>query len=317
MLSKHIKTAINEVRMQMVGAHFLFGLQLQGSFHSGFERLTPTARLVDAAALSGIVLTLTTLIAGPAQHRLVERGDASYRVLGVLRRCASAALGLLSLTLGCDAFVVTEHYLGTAWGAALAAITVLSSLGLWYGLGAWLGRRGRSEPRPGRGAQGAQYAEPTPIAEKVDLLLTEVRVVLPGIEGLIGFRLVIPLTAAFAQIPAEARAMHFTALALIALSSMLLLTPAPVHRIAFHGADSARFHRIGSRLVTLALAPFALGVACDFYVAAGRMLGFGRGAAAGAALLFAIMTTSWYLVPWAIRRRHGIERAGVLSHHPT
>lgn len=77
------------------------------------------------------MLTLTTLIAGPAQHRLVERGDASYRVLGVLRRCASAALALLSLTLGCDAFVVTERYLGTAWGAALATVTALSGLWLW------------------------------------------------------------------------------------------------------------------------------------------------------------------------------------------
>jgi hypothetical protein len=310
-LFEHIKTAIDEVRMQMIGAHFLFGLQLQGTFRSGFSRLSSTARLVDAIALSGIVLTLSALIAGPAQHRLVERGGASLRVWHAVRRCASISLLLLAVTLGCDAFVVTDHYLGSTLAVAVGALTLLLSLALWYGLGAWFRR---TEPVP---ENSLPQSERTPVAEKIRLMLTEVRVVLPGIEGIIGFQLVIPMTAAFDQIPAEARYMHFAALFLVALSTMLLLSPGPVHRMAFGGGDSARFHRIGSRLITLSLAPFALGVACDYYVAAGRMIGYGRGAMLAATLMFSIMMASWYILPWIIRQRHGPANRRLLSPHAT
>lgn len=307
MLSGHIKTAINEVHMQMIGAHFLFGLQLQGTFRAGFSRLSPTARMIDAVALSGIVLTMSALIAGPAQHRLVERGDGSLRVLEALRRSASISLLLLALTLGCDAFVVTDHYVGDARAAVLALATVSIGVALWYGVGVWARRKesGREKSLP--------HSERTPLDEKIQLMLTEARVVLPGIEGIIGFQLVIPMTLAFDQIPPEARYMHFAALSLVAVSSMLLLSPAALHRIAFRGMDSERFHRIGSRLITLALAPFALGVACDFYVAAGRMLGYGRGAALAAAVMFIIMTGSWYLLPWFLRHRHGAANGRFLS----
>ena len=311
-LSDHIRTAIDELRMQMIGAHFLFGLQLQGTFRAGFSRLSSSARIVDAVALSGIVLTMSALIAGPAQHRLVERGDASVRVLKAVRRCASIALLLLAGTLGCDAFVVTEHYLGSYFATGAAVITAICGLAAWFGVGLWLRRHERREP-----AKRLPRWERTALHEKIELMLTEARVVLPGIEGIIGFQLVIPMTTAFDQIPAEARYMHFAALFLVALGSVLLLSPPPVHRLAFHGRDSARFHLIGSRLITVALAPFALGVACDFYVAVGRMLGYGGNAMMAAALMFAIMMITWYAVPWAIRLRHGAASRKLPSPHVT
>jgi hypothetical protein len=310
LLFEHIKTAIDELRMQMIGAHFLFGLQLQGTFREGFARLSPTARIVDAIALSGIVLTLTVLIAGPAQHRLVEQGDATRRILSAVRRLADFSLLLLALTLGCDAFVVTEQYVGSAVAASAAATTVASAMAAWYGLGHWLRRRESKVS-----AVRLPASEQTALHDKVQMMLTEARVVLPGIEGIIGFQLVIPMSVAFAGIPAEARYMHFAALFMVALSSILLLSPAAVHRLAFHGSDSTRFLSIGSRLLTVALAPFAVGVAADFYVAAGRMLGYNRGAMLAAAAMFAIMMVSWYIVPWAIRRRHGAAtRTGAGGH---
>jgi hypothetical protein len=42
---------------------------------------------------------------------------------------------------------------------------------------------------------------------------------------------------------------------------MLLMTPAALHRIAFHGEDDASFFEIGSGLVIAASLPLALGIA--------------------------------------------------------
>jgi Family of unknown function (DUF6328) len=47
---------------------------------------------------------------------------------------------------------------------------------------------------------------------------------------------------------------------------LLLMTPAALHRIAFHGEDDASFFRIGSALVIAASIPLAAGVAADIGV---------------------------------------------------
>jgi hypothetical protein len=44
------------------------------------------------------------------------------------------------------------------------------------------------------------------------------------------------------------------------------MTPAAVHRIAFHGEDDASFFRIGSALVIAASIPLAIGIAADIAV---------------------------------------------------
>lgn len=41
------------------------------------------------------------------------------------------------------------------------------------------------------------------------------------------------------------------------------MTPAALHRIAFHGEDDAGFFRIGSALVIAASIPLAVGIAAD------------------------------------------------------
>ena len=65
-LSQDLKVAIDEARMQMLGAQVLFGFQLRGAFEEGFEHLSRLARIVDVVALASIVLTATVLVAAPA-----------------------------------------------------------------------------------------------------------------------------------------------------------------------------------------------------------------------------------------------------------
>jgi hypothetical protein len=143
---------------------------------------------------------------------------------------------------------------------------------------------------------------PTDLHEKVDQMLTEARVILPGAQALLGFQFAVTMTKAFAMLRAPNRDIHFFALAMEAMAIMLLLAPAAVHRITFGGADNERFHDIGSALVTIALVPLALGIAADFYVAASKILNSDSLALAGAGLAIVLLGTLWYALPLFLRR---------------
>jgi hypothetical protein len=62
-----------------------------------------------------------------------------------------------------------------------------------------------------------------------------------------GFQLIVTSMPDFDLIPAAVQRIHFAALALVALAIIVLMTPGPVHRLAFCGREDARSHRAGSQ----------------------------------------------------------------------
>jgi hypothetical protein len=137
----------------------------------------------------------------------------------------------------------------------------------------------------------------TPLHMKIDYLLTEARVILPGAQALLGFEFIVTMTKAFTELPDAARIVHFAALVCVTIAIVLLIAPAAIHRLAFAGEDSQRFLRLGSRLVTLALLPFAFGISLDIYVAAWKLAASAPLAAVAAAVTFLVLTALWYAVP--------------------
>jgi hypothetical protein len=117
--------------------------------------------------------------------------------------------------------------------------------------------------------------------------------------GLMDFQFVVTMTKAFAALPHADRQLHFFALCSIAAAVMLLLTPTAVHRLTFGGRDVARFHTIGSWLVTAALAPLGVGIAADIYVATFKMLDDPAIAVAAAAAVTTLcfLAGLWYVLP--------------------
>ncbi len=296
-LEDTVQLALDELRMQMLGVQVLFGFQLQSAFQEGFASASAAARTADAVALSLIVVTLALLIAAPCQHRLVEQGRASVRIFNAANKFADRALAPFALAIGCDVYAVTERYWGIAAAALGAAFAAAGALFLLYGLGRVL-----RLVVPRKEQEMALPAETaTDLHHKIDQMLTESRVILPGAQALLGFQFVVTMTKAFAELPPLDRAIHFTALIAVMLAAMLLLTPAAVHRITFKGRDVERFHDIGSMVQTVALAPLALGVALDFYVAIARMLGDRTLAAAGAGTAALLLIALWYGLPLMLR----------------
>ena len=86
----------------------------------------------------------------------------------------------------------------------------------------------------------------TPLHAKIEQMLTEARVVLPGAQALFGFQLAIVLTQSFEQLPSASRIVHAASLLLVAVAVVLLMTPAAYHRIVYAGEDTQDMHRVGS-----------------------------------------------------------------------
>jgi len=297
-LDRILKTALDEMRMQMLGAEVLFGFKFSSAFQTEFDRISPLARYADAAALILIVVAIALLIAGPSQHRLLEEGEATLRIYRTATLFASVAPAPIAVALACDFLVVTDYLFGADAGWTMAIAVLFIGAGAWYGAALILKR---CVPRQEQ-TMSAQKEAPTPLHAKIEQMLTEARVILPGAQALLGFQFVVILTRAFAELSHGTRVVHFVALCMIALTVVLLITPAAIHRLTFDGSDQPRFHTIGSWLVTAALVPLTIGISCDLYVAVIKMLGDAALALTVAIGAFIMLIGLWYVVPLALAR---------------
>jgi hypothetical protein len=302
-LASRLKTSLDELRMQVLGAQVLLGFQFQSLFQARFQQAVMSVRAVAAIGLVAICISLAGLIAPPAQHRLVEQGDASARILRIANRCAEVSLGLLALALGSDVYVAASLQ-GSSHPSGLACAAILVSVGMWFGVGLlW---------RESKVKQGKQMIEreEVDIHTKIEQMLTESRVILPGAQAMLGFQLIVTMTDAFDEMAARAKNMHFVALGAVILSVVLLIAPAAVHRLSFAGRDDRRFHRIGSRLITAALVPLAAGIALDLSVATWRLSTSASAAIWGGVGIFSILIGVWYVWPLSLRgTRFGRKQA--------
>jgi hypothetical protein len=105
----------------------------------------------------------------------------------------------------------------------------------------------------------------------------EARMVLPGVQAVLGFQLVAVFNQRFELLSPSEQVLHLAAFLLVALAMGLLMTPAAWHRQVGQGRVTRRFVRLASRLLTLAMVPLIGGVSLDTYLIAhlivqGRMV---------------------------------------------
>jgi hypothetical protein len=136
---------------------------------------------------------------------------------------------------------------------------------------------------------------------KIEQMLTEARVILPGAQAMLGFQLIVTMSHAFSEMPAGAKFAHFAALGAMILTVILLIAPAAVHRLSFAGRDDSSFHRIGSGLITMALVPLAAGIALDCAVTAWRLTMSGGAAVLSGIGIVLLLIDIWYVWPLSLR----------------
>ena len=141
------------------------------------------------------------------------------------------------------------------------------------------------------------------LEEQANHAIAEARMVLPGVQALLGFQLVAVFNQRFVAFTSREQALHFGAFLLIAVSTGLLMAPAAYHRQTGAGRITAHFVALASRLIMLAMWPLALGISLDTYLI-GRLIFEGRGpAVAGSAAVFLMLAGLWFAFPLLARAR--------------
>ena len=151
-------------------------------------------------------------------------------------------------------------------------------------------------------------ARGTPLDTRIKQVLTEARVVLPGAQALLGFQLVAVLADGFENLPESSRQLHLVSLILLALSTVLLMTPAAYHRVVEQGENTEHFQRFASRLVLMAMVPLALAIAGDAYIVVEKVSHSPALAIASTVLLLTFFFGCWFGYTTYARQRRAPTR---------
>jgi len=287
------KTALDESRMLMLGAQILLGFQLQAPFQNAFAVLSTIEKWLELGVLALIVGVVALLVMPSSFHRIAHDGEASGDIIRLIGRVMLVTLTAFALAMALDLGLAGMRIGGPSLGVAAGIIGFAICLGIW--LAPSLASREEADM--------PTSDEKTPMAAKIDYVLTEARVVLPGAQAFLGFQLAVVLTKAFGELSQGLKWVHGLSLTFIVLATALLIAPAAYHRIAYGGRDSADFHRLSSRFLLLATMFLALGVSCDVYLVtfkiADKALAPWVFSIGTAGLLFGL----WHVWPWLVGRR--------------
>jgi len=290
-LDAKLKTALDESRLLILGAQVLFGFAFQAAFQELFVEVDVAARTMQILALGLLSVSVALLIVPSLYHQIACRGRTLHRALRVATLFAGWSLLPLTLGLGALAYVVFARFAGNRVALVLAGLLTATGLSLLYGLGFSL----RKEPK------ALPPESETSLKTKIEQLLTEARVVIPGGQALLGFQFVATLTKSFENLPDSMKWVHAAGLSAVALSVLRLMTPAALHRLAFHGEDDPQFFDIGSRLVVAAALPLALGISADVAVVVYTITERSGLSFFLASIAAAVFLAAWYLYPMTKR----------------
>jgi hypothetical protein len=295
-----VDNALNEARTLVLVVQVLLGFRLQAVFQSGFERLPATARDVHLVGLGLETVALALLLWPAARHRIVEEGWDTAGFHHFVTSVMTAALLPLALGLGLDVYLAFERVHGGPPAVVAGAGAALIALVAWYGIGALSG--GRVWPRRKEDTMTAE----TDLDKRIQHVLTETRVVLPGVQALLGFQLATTFVDGFDRLPAGLKDVHLAALALLSVSVVLLMAAPAYHRIVEEGENTERFHRVASGLLLASMPPLAFAIAGEAYVVVMKVRDSTPVAAAFAGTTLLLCLGLWF--GWTIYRR---SRAGV------
>ena len=138
-------------------------------------------------------------------------------------------------------------------------------------------------------------------------LLNELRVVLPGVQVLFGFLLLLPFQQTFGQIGDLERAVYFVAFLSSTAASVLLIAPSTYHRIRFREPDKERLLRHGNRFLLAGTLALGIALAATAFLITDVLFGRGPGVAVAIAAI-ALVASAWYVLP--LRDKSDDENAG-------
>lgn len=127
-------------------------------------------------------------------------------------------------------------------------------------------------------------------------LLNEIRIVLPGVQVLFGFLLLLPFQQSFGEMSELDRSLYFVALVASAIGGVLLIAPSTYHRIQFRNRDKERLLRTSNVLILVGTAALGLAIATTMFLIADMIYGELVGVVVGA-IAAVVVAGMWYGLP--------------------
>ena len=133
-------------------------------------------------------------------------------------------------------------------------------------------------------------------------LLQELRVLLQGVQVLVGFLIVLPFSEGFARVSQGSRRVYLV-LFLCAIASLLLFSaPAAQHRLLTPLRDRVEFKRSSTRMVVAGMIPLSAAMVLATHFVLDQVSGRTVANLASAAVAGLILIL-WWIAP-VVRRRH-------------
>ena len=144
-------------------------------------------------------------------------------------------------------------------------------------------------------------------AERLDRelieLLNELRVMLPGVQALFAFLLIVPFSERFSNTTRNERVAYYIAFAAAALSSILFIAPSVYHRVQFRQHDKEELLRVSNGLVIAGTIVLGIGIAASIYVVTGFLVDDVLALVASVAALL-LLSALWWGLPLSRRLTH-------------
>ena len=137
-------------------------------------------------------------------------------------------------------------------------------------------------------------------------LLEEIRVILPGVELLLGFLIILPFTAS-SEVDGYERVLYLASLLSTSTGLALLVAPTVYHRVHFRDVDKESLIFLANRLVIAASVLVAVGIGLAVYLVVQTMLGGGLAAVIAAANA-AVFGWFWFGLPLVRGTGHSARR---------
>ncbi len=112
-----------------------------------------------------------------------------------------------------------------------------------------------------------QESKQLPLDKAATMVLDESRMILPGIQALFGFQLMVVFNDAFTEkLSVFEQRLHLFAIALIVITTIIIMTQAIFHRQTGLKHVENEFIHIATRLLLLGMFPLATSVCLEFYL---------------------------------------------------
>jgi hypothetical protein len=300
-IREEVKKGLSEVRTTVLGCQILLGFQYEALFQNSFQTIAALRKALELTAFGLLLLAMVLMIAPAAFHQISEKGRSTVRQKQFTKLMVAVSLAPFALAIGVNVVVATGAALGLAGAAELGVGAAMGAAFLWYGVPI-MAAQPRGAARPD------ETSADTSLTDRIGDLMTETRIVLPGVQAFLGFQFAAYLTEAFNRLPPDARLAHDVSLALLLASMIFLVTPAPFHRLAEDGRPTERVCRLTATMILLALATLTLALSADLYVAA-KVVAKDTAFAAVVAISAAVVSLSvWFGYPLYARWRTPSER---------